>query len=407
MIGMKQSTASNMPNGGQTTSKFGAIFAGISTKTMEQKSPSGEVVPIELIPNLYNATTFKELESALAGNLSDLDAIETNASLEELANSMSIDPEEVLEQLQLLLQKSGMAKEAIDELTISTNIWSLLNLMDEAGVRLFNNLNDALEKPGARNEATQLLSLLKAIELLAPKNDMVIDMEQKVDSFREMMTNAGRQFEQRIATIGKQEQIPFIHKKNGFRIILETNAATSSNAEGNGQKQSETTSNSGSVHTTTTVVRAELPIQQAESNSTNRSEAFMRDMQALMKRSNFGQVGGTNRMLIKLYPEHLGQIRIELLETNGVMTARILASTAFAKGMLDSQLHQLKHAFNQQNLQVDRIDITQTIQESQKNDREQSFNEQFKREQQTNDNNEKKSSDEEHSFEEYMIELEV
>ena len=126
-----------------------------------------------------------------------------------------------------------------------------------------------------------------------------------------------------------------------------------------------------------------------------------------MKRSNFGQVGGTNRMLIKLYPEHLGQIRIELLETNGIMTARILASTAFAKGMLDSQLHQLKHAFNQQNLQVERIDITQTIQESQRNEREQSFNEQFKREQQTDDKKHNKSSEEERSFEEFMIELEV
>nr|WP_285847129.1 flagellar hook-length control protein FliK [Sporosarcina luteola] len=126
-----------------------------------------------------------------------------------------------------------------------------------------------------------------------------------------------------------------------------------------------------------------------------------------MKRSNFGQVGGTNRMLIKLYPEHLGQIRIELLETNGVMTARILASTALAKGMLDSQLHQLKHAFNQQNLQVDRVDIAQTIQESHRNEREQSFNEQFKREQQKDDNKQNQSPEDELSFEEYMIELEV
>nr|WP_255723340.1 flagellar hook-length control protein FliK [Sporosarcina sp. ACRSL] len=126
-----------------------------------------------------------------------------------------------------------------------------------------------------------------------------------------------------------------------------------------------------------------------------------------MKRANFGQVGGTNRMLIKLYPEHLGQIRIELLETNGIMTARILASTALAKGMLDSQLHQLKHAFNQQNLQVERIDIAQSIQETNRSEREQSFNEQFKREQQSDENKQNKSSEEERSFEEYMIELEV
>ena len=65
-------------------------------------------------------------------------------------------------------------------------------------------------------------------------------------------------------------------------------------------------------------------------------------MQNIFKRSNFGQTGGTNRLLIKLYPEHLGQVRIELLQVNGVMTARILASTALGKEMLDSQLHQLR-----------------------------------------------------------------
>ena len=249
----------------------------------------------------------------------------------------------------------------------------------------FDNLNEALEKPTTRNEATQLLAFIKTLELTAPKNDLLISMEQKIDSFRDMLTNAAGQFEQRMSAVGKQEQLPFNQQKIDFRIVLETNSKTSTNSDGSGQKQADSTAHSSPTHATVTTVRAELPVQQSESNPANRSETFMKEMQALLKRSNFGQVGGTNRMLIKLYPEHLGQIRIELLETNGIMTARILASTAFAKGMLDSQLHQLKHAFNQQNLQVERIDITQTIQESQRSEREQSFNEQFKREQQTDD----------------------
>ena len=112
-------------------------------------------------------------------------------------------------------------------------------------------------------------------------------------------------------------------------------------------------------------------------------------------------------MLIKLYPEHLGQIRIELHETNGVLSARILASTALAKGMLDSQMHQLRNALAQQNLQVERIDVTQSIQETSKNDREQAFNEQFKREQQEESNKDNSQTEEEMTFDEFMIELEV
>ncbi|WP_262172912.1 flagellar hook-length control protein FliK [Saccharococcus sp. Marseille-Q5394] len=408
MMGMHQVSSTNMQNGSQANSKFGAIFAGVSSKTPKAESPTNGEIPIESIPNLFNASTVEGLESAvktIQGN--EIVAIGSTESLEEIASWLSINPEEMLKKLQQLLEEAGISKGETEELNISADMWTLLNMIDEAGIRFFKNLNEELQKPGTRNEATQLLSLLKTIELLAPKSDMDLWMEQKVDSFRQMITAAAGQFEQRMATAGRQEQLPFLNQKNEFRIVLETNSSTSANAEGSGQKQADPTPQSGAVHATTTVVRSEMPLQQAESNPANRSETLLREMQALMKRSNFGQVGGTNRMLIKLYPEHLGQIRIELLETNGVMTARILASTALAKGMLDSQLHQLKHAFNQQNLQVDRVDIAQTIQESHRNEREQSFNEQFKREQQKDDNKQNQSPEDELSFEEYMIELEV
>nr|WP_255550930.1 flagellar hook-length control protein FliK [Sporosarcina sp. E16_8] len=130
-------------------------------------------------------------------------------------------------------------------------------------------------------------------------------------------------------------------------------------------------------------------------------------MQTIFKRSNFGQTGGTNRLLIKLYPEHLGQVRIELLQVNGIMTARILASTALGKEMLDSQLHQLRSAFLQQNLQVERIDVSQTLQDSTKNDRDQAFNQHFRKEGQEADEQQEQTDEEEMTFQEYMIDLGV
>lgn len=412
MMGMNLMPTNNLQKSDPATSNFGAIFAGISSNSIEMENPIKGSMPTGLIPDLFNASTFEELEIALQAmhgseNVELPSILEVEkGTVEELAKVLDVNPEEILVNLQQLLEQSGISKDKTEELTITTVMWTVLNLIDEAGVQFFDNLSEHLVNPSATTEATQLLSLLKAIELIAPKKDLTISMEQVVDSFRQTMNIAAGQFEQRIIAVEKQEQLPVMNPKNNFRIVLETNSATSANTEGSGQKHADTTANSVSVHATTTTVRGEVSLQ-AEANPTNRSETFLREMQALMKRASFGQVGGTNRMLIKLYPEHLGQIRIELLETNGVMTARILASTAFAKGMLDSQLHQLKHAFNQQNLQVDRIDISQTIQESQRNEREQSFNEQFKREQQTDDNKKKQSSEEEISFEEYMIELEV
>lgn len=133
----------------------------------------------------------------------------------------------------------------------------------------------------------------------------------------------------------------------------------------------------------------------------------MREFQAVLNRANFGQTNGMNRISIKLYPEHLGQIRIELLEVNGVMTARILASTAMAREMLDSQMHQLRQAFNQQNLQVDRIDLSQTLQDPSKSDREQAFNKQNQQQKEQATEQNENPDEQEQTFQEFMIELEA
>ena len=85
-----------------------------------------------------------------------------------------------------------MTKAETEELTVATDMWTLLSIVDEAGIRFFENLNEALEKPTTRNEAIQLLAFIKSLELNAPKNDMLISMEQKVDSFRHMLTSAAR-----------------------------------------------------------------------------------------------------------------------------------------------------------------------------------------------------------------------
>ena len=85
---------------------------------------------------------------------------------------------------------------------------------------------------------------------------------------------------------------------------------------------------------TVVTAKGELTLTEVENRNNARNEALIKEMQTIFKRSNFGQTGGTNRLLIKLYPEHLGQVRIELLQINGIMTARILASTALGKEML-------------------------------------------------------------------------
>ena len=58
-------------------------------------------------------------------------------------------------------------------------------------------------------------------------------------------------------------------------------------------------------------------------------------------------------------------------------------------------------------LQVDRIDISQTLQDASRNERDNAFNQHFRREQEEFEEQNQQKSEEEMTFQEYMIELEV
>lgn len=131
-------------------------------------------------------------------------------------------------------------------------------------------------------------------------------------------------------------------------------------------------------------------------------------MQAIMNRAQISNAQGITRLTIKLYPENLGTVRIELVQNDGVLTARLLASTAHGRELLDSQAHQLKQAFVQQNIQVDRLDIAQSLQDADRQQRDQSFfNNFFKQQQDEEQEHKNEDEDEGLSFDDYLINEEV
>ena len=112
--------------------------------------------------------------------------------------------------------------------------------------------------------------------------------------------------------------------------------------------------------TVTRTVTVTLP----NAERATQAEELVKQIEALINRSALTNKQGTIKLLLKLYPEQLGSIRIEFMQKEGMLTARLLASTAIGKEMLDSQLHQLKQSLVQQNIQLDRIDIQQSLQET-------------------------------------------
>ncbi|MCQ6280197.1 flagellar hook-length control protein FliK [Bacillus sp. EB600] len=90
---------------------------------------------------------------------------------------------------------------------------------------------------------------------------------------------------------------------------------------------------------------------------------LIQQFESILSKSQFSKNGGIQKLFIKLNPESLGSIRIELIQKDQMITARILATTEAAKEALESHLHNLKHAFEAQNIKVDNVQIGQQSQQ--------------------------------------------
>ncbi|MGW6297817.1 flagellar hook-length control protein FliK [Peribacillus butanolivorans] len=146
----------------------------------------------------------------------------------------------------------------------------------------------------------------------------------------------------------------------------------------------------------------------AKGGQTVSQEEFVKQFESILSKANFTGANGVNKLLIKLNPEHLGSLRIELIQKDGMMTAKILATSAQAKDMLEKQIHGLKQAFNGQNIQIEKIEVSQAYNAfnsekfSQKDADEQNRQQENKRE--SNDETESEFTG---SFAEALLNLEV
>ena len=89
------------------------------------------------------------------------------------------------------------------------------------------------------------------------------------------------------------------------------------------------------------------------------AEQLLKQFESIISKSQFLNSGGTQKLFIKLFPEHLGSVRVELFQKDQAMVARIITTTGTAKEALESQLNGLKQAFAAQNISVERIEISQ------------------------------------------------
>ena len=102
----------------------------------------------------------------------------------------------------------------------------------------------------------------------------------------------------------------------------------------------------------------QLVLMMEKSGQPVSSEQLIAQFEKILATSQMMKTGNTQRMFIKLNPDHLGMLKVELIQKDTGIIAKITAATGAAKEILESQLQSLKNAFGSQNIQLDKIEIT-------------------------------------------------
>ncbi len=251
-------------------------------------------------------------------------------------------------------------------------------------------------------------SVAPTILLQAVQGDMTEEVAQEKSTLASMaigqVADFARQGQSQLLAQAQQSAHPVNNQPSQTLQAILQQMTTESNETSQTKVEGVSSTGLTSKDAASEAITQRFQLNLEQTPEAKRGEKLMQELQAMMKRANFGRAGGVNRITVQVYPEQLGQIRIELQENKGILTARILASVAMTKDLLERQMNQLRQALGQ-HTQVERIEIVQMLQETPRHEREQLFQQQQRQFQQQQSKKENKEDDEQ-TFEEFLAQLE-
>lgn len=101
------------------------------------------------------------------------------------------------------------------------------------------------------------------------------------------------------------------------------------------------------------VIHLTRPTQQSQSTGQT-SQQLIEQLQKMIQKTRFNQVGGQKQLSIQLKPANLGDMTLRFTQIDGQMAVKISVSTQVAKEMLEGNLQQLRHLFSPNQVVIER-----------------------------------------------------
>ncbi|MGM0827183.1 MAG: flagellar hook-length control protein FliK [Bacillota bacterium] len=386
---------------------FSKLLGFVSNHVVEREEVK-QPETLSLLVSLTGILRATELDEVglSSGQLEDLSRLK-ELDFEQIAEIVGVDQETVktlFSELQSALIGTEQSLPSSDD--IAEDLHEILLGTIQLLQSVFKNEVGGLSGKGPIEDVTRLV---KVIELLAANRDLLVVEASKASELKDMMKMVQAGVD---ASLARE----FNHSKDWSRVLKD--AFQRQGPVQTMEKQSPTEGVAVEKKSIQPIqanhIHFVLPKTESVSmslSSGNRSlqyEQFVKEFQNIISKSQMLSQPSMSKLLIKLYPEQLGSLRIELLQQNGVMTAKILASTATAKEMLDSQIQGLKHAFTSQNLQVEKIEISQALTDAERQSKGQS-QQQSSQQQRQNQPDQGGTQEEERtqSFKDYLVNTEI
>lgn len=363
-LGFVQSLASSTKEGSQSSSP-GTGFHAILGATMKgSASTNGETAQEDVDvskENLHSLLQFLKMDDILNA--------EDGMELFNEALSMGT-PQEYLALVEHFLLNDKSLMDLMQTLKLEESSFQhgenvledLMKIMEQLLALPLKDLNQLLT-----GELKDIVKVVKAFELLSQEQPFSKENGQLRDQLQQLMKKIEQLLEQgngRLTDSSKQMSRMDYLQRTFSQAATEINAtAQSLKVEGQVEQKVDLLNNQWQSQQLTRGEPLTLTLNQVGRPTT--SADLIKQFENILARSQFSNNGGTGKLLIRLNPEHLGALRIELIQRDAGMIAKIMTTTSVAKELLETHLNGLRQAFGSQNIQVDRVDITQGLSQEQ------------------------------------------
>ncbi|MFB4162669.1 flagellar hook-length control protein FliK [Alteribacillus sp. JSM 102045] len=284
----------------------------------------------------------KEVQDA-AESLNDLSGDEALQQIENwLSGDIEILPAETKEQEKLFAESIAGLFGVLNQVQNNKNLSSADN--QKAVPPELNRAITSLANTIFQGKTGEFTDIKKAVEQLTrwTENQMNSSSKQSVEQF--------------VQQLNKISEAESSNKSNFLQQLLQRGIPSSESSLNNTLSAASSQDNSGMM------TKVKMMVMHLGENKTEhaRGQEFVKQLQNLLGKSSLQSFkNGTQELSLKLHPEHLGRVDIKLVQQNGQINAQLLTTTKTARDIVESQIQQLRHTLTQQNIQVDKIEITQ------------------------------------------------